>query len=671
MGWGARTLLGGVVLLGLGTSRAPSVVSPTEGFSPGAALRLAHEAQERGELEQAARDFAEVARREPLVSDYGGWLEARAWLASGNAEEAVRAARRALEHRPDSPLGAALYRILAESYATIADDAGSRAAWQTAIERARGAEEQAALRLALGGSLESAGLDAEAAAQYRTVWAELAAQPEAEEAERRLEALERKADRAFRGPRDHVARAKRLLRARRNLEALAEFDRALAGKLPAREARRARRQRAHVLFQLRRYPEAERAFAALGKDAEAQLWRARAVARSGRVDEAIRRFEKLARGSHGVTSERARFLAGLLLEGQDRLERAAKHYAALADQTRSPSLAAAALWRLGWTAYRDGRGERARALFARLADQESDPLARLRARYWAARALEGSDADAARAELASIAGEYPFSYYGWRAAQRVGAGILPADSRPPVWRGEPALPDRALERVRILLEGGLDEPARRELSTLARDARGLEDRVAVGRLALDARDFHRAQRLIVDAYAEALARGPVPGLEELWWLAWPDAYREWVEDAVPAAARIEPELILAVMREESGYRPEVVSSAGAFGLLQIMPTTGERLARELGWEAFSPDDLFTPPVNLRLGGFYLDRLAGRFPGHVSAAIASYNAGPEAVGRWIHEAIPEDDVWVESIPYQQTRSYVRRVLRSLHVYRALY
>jgi len=134
--------------------------------------------------------------------------------------------------------------------------------------------------------------------------------------------------------------------------------------------------------------------------------------------------------------------------------------------------------------------------------------------------------------------------------------------------------------------------------------------------------------------------------------------------------RIEPGLVYALMREESGYRPSVVSVSGARGLLQIMPETGARLARDLALEGYDADQLFVPAVNIRMGSYYLQTLLARFSGRVSAAVASYNAGPEAVSRWTDAAL-EDDEWVEGIPYSQTRTYVMRVLRSLYAYRVLY
>ena len=96
-----------------------------------------------------------------------------------------------------------------------------------------------------------------------------------------------------------------------------------------------------------------------------------------------------------------------------------------------------------------------------------------------------------------------------------------------------------------------------------------------------------------------------------------------------------------------------------------------RLADRSGRQGFDPDDLFDPRTNIELGSFYLAELRGLFPAKLSASIASYNAGPHVVAKWVDGDQRPDDEWVESIPYSQTRSYVKRVLRSLEAYRSLY
>jgi len=129
--------------------------------------------------------------------------------------------------------------------------------------------------------------------------------------------------------------------------------------------------------------------------------------------------------------------------------------------------------------------------------------------------------------------------------------------------------------------------------------------------------------------------------------------------------------VASVMREESRYRRDAVSVTGAVGLLQLMPDTAARLAPEVGLTGFAPSSLVDPAVNLRIGAHYLDALVRRFDGRLSAAVASYNAGPEAVSQWLAGPSRSDEEWVESIPYGETRGYVKRVLRSLHVYGVLY
>ena len=104
-----------------------------------------------------------------------------------------------------------------------------------------------------------------------------------------------------------------------------------------------------------------------------------------------------------------------------------------------------------------------------------------------------------------------------------------------------------------------------------------------------------------------------------------------------------------------------------------MPSTATQLARQHDRPDFEVEDLFDPETNIALGARYLDQLARRFDGRLSAAIASYNAGPRRVSIWLQGEAGdlEDDVWVENIPYDQTRAYVKRVQRSLHVYERFY
>ena len=294
---------------------------------------------------------------------------------------------------------------------------------------------------------------------------------------------------------------------------------------------------------------------------------------------------------------------------------------------------------------------------------------------WSARAAALSENERlGRAELERIARDYPLTYYGWRAQERLSiAGADRMESKGSLAEGTRRIEDDEIERVALLIEAHLEDLARDELRFVATRARGFSDRTRVGFLLARVGDYHRANRLVVNAYEDSLARGLQPGREALWWLSWPPAYRELIQEIVPSEASIDPEPVWAIMREESHYRVDARSAVGALGLLQLMPKTAAQLATKQGLDSFETEDLFDPRINITLGSAYLTQLGTRFDGRMSAAIGSYNAGPNKVSTWLLGAAGrlEDDVWVENIPYDQTRGYVKRVLRSLHVYKVFY
>ena len=134
---------------------------------------------------------------------------------------------------------------------------------------------------------------------------------------------------------------------------------------------------------------------------------------------------------------------------------------------------------------------------------------------------------------------------------------------------------------------------------------------------------------------------------------------------------LDPNLLFAVMRVESTYQDQIVSYAGAVGLLQIMPRTGRHIAQARGHQHFSTTDLLDPATNLDYGAWYLKTLIERFDGRLPLAVAAYNGGPHNVRKWLSEHSPRMplDVFVEHIPFTQTHRYVRRVLSHYRAYRA--
>ncbi|UCE85174.1 MAG: transglycosylase SLT domain-containing protein [Deltaproteobacteria bacterium] len=638
---------------------------------PGRALRAAIEARDAGEDERADAILAAVAARHPIIADHAERLRVRLWLDRDAPGRAIEIALQALPARRDSPLEGEFHALIGDASLRLGNESAARAEWELALPKTDSSARRVELSMAIAESFERSGDTAEAARIRRALWRDEPTASGAEQNERSLAELERALGGTLRTGADWLTRANALYRQQRSEPALEAYERALARRLPDADRSRAEHRRARCLFRLRRYPEAEEAFKKLGASGDAPLYRARSVARAGDVPKAVRMFEQLAARESGALADHARLLAGILLDGEGEPERARTFYESLIRHSRDADRVGAALWRVGWADYRAARYAEARSSWKLAALRIEDPIERLQPLYWSARAAERVGLDSGPAELEEIARSYPFTYYGLRARTRLGDAPPPAPEHP-IPNGRSRLMPSDLERPRILLEAGLEPEAGLELDRLRRRARGLDDRVDLARLYTQVGEFHRAQSLIVDAYLEPLARGPTPGREELWYLAWPRAYEDYVVRALPGDALIEPELVYSIMREESGYRPEVESVVGARGLLQLMPSTAEKVAGQLSIGRIAPDDLFQPRLNIQLGTVYLNGLASRFAGRTSAAVGGYNAGPSAVAAWL-AAGPEldDDEWVESIPYAQTRAYVKRVLRSLHVYREIY
>jgi soluble lytic murein transglycosylase len=650
------------------TAAADEAFSESLLSRPGAALRAARTLAANGDVKPAEALLGAVAARHPLIADYAEWLRLRMLVEHERWQEA---ADLGVWRHAESPLEADFARLLGDAHAALGDEVGARGLWETARRATSKDSESATLLAAIARSFERSGDDAAAAGAWLDVWARYPLAPEAKEASERLGELEKKLGRPLRNATQERRRGDTFFRSLRNEEALEADERALESRsLSPGERNRAQRQRAETLFRMRRYRESAEAFAAVPQDDETRIMRARCFARSGDVERATSELEAIGQHAAGEQAVRAKLLAALLLDGEGESRRAQGLFGAVVRSGANTTFADEALWQLGWGAYRERRYADAIRHFAKLEARASDPLVALRPRYWRARAAQHLGRPGYDAELAAIARTFPLSYYGWRASMRV-AGDEGLIERGVVPAGSVALSDAALARPEILIEADLREHALAELDRLFGRAQGLADRLALAELYGDAGEHHRGQRLMIDAYDLALSRAPTLEGIEVWWYAWPLPWPDDVQELAKHGGGVEPALVYAVMREESGYRPDALSIAGARGLLQLMPETAVRVAREAGLPDPSPDSLYDPRVNLTLGSRYLASLLTRFGGNASATIGSYNAGPLAISRWLEATPLEDDEWVESIPYDQTRAYTKRVLRSLNAYRVLY
>lgn len=153
------------------------------------------------------------------------------------------------------------------------------------------------------------------------------------------------------------------------------------------------------------------------------------------------------------------------------------------------------------------------------------------------------------------------------------------------------------------------------------------------------------------------------------WL-YPLNYKEYILDYSEAYG-LDPYLMFALIRTESAFDPKAVSPAGAIGLGQIMPETGEWLASKMGLEAYSEDILYIPETSIEMSCYYIKMLINIF-GNTDTAIAAYNAGMGTVSSWLEDSqYSEDGVILIHIPYKETREYVERINDAMDIYLKLY
>jgi soluble lytic murein transglycosylase len=273
--------------------------------------------------------------------------------------------------------------------------------------------------------------------------------------------------------------------------------------------------------------------------------------------------------------------------------------------------------------------------------------------YWRARALHQlGDKAAAQQLYRQVAGDR--SYYGFMAADRVGADYR-LDHRPvPLKALAKVSALDGIQRARELYRLGRNYEAGREWNW-ACDQLNNEELMAAAHLA---RQWGWDERAILTL----IGTGYWDDLE----IRFPLSHREQVQ-AEAKKYGLDPAWIFAVIRQESMFISQARSPVGALGLMQLMPTTAQGVAKKLGIKPPSEEQILQPELNIQLGSRYLKTLMERFNQWELLATPSYNAGPHRTLRWLPKQPQPVDLWVEDIPFDETRLYVQRVLSYLVLY----
>jgi soluble lytic murein transglycosylase len=594
------------------------------------------------QLDGARKTFDALVDRKPH-----GAIALAAALAEGEAAEAAG------DHRD----AVGVYRRLADDKQLVTDEVLSR----------------------LGRAALAAGDRKTAAEAYVRLYYEFALTDAATAAASHLDTL-----------RDHVVkhgyaadlgRAAMLFGARRYAEARSAFQE-IQKQASGDDRELADLRVAECDFYLRRYaaardavrPYLERA----SRQGEARFFYLSSIRELGDHDEYVTRARELVR-DFPTDSWAEETLSNLgthyILTNQD--EEAANTFAELYAKFPVGSRAERAAWKFGWWSYTNGSFAKTIEVFESAAAAFPRSDYRPSFLYWAARAHGKLGArEQADSRFRLVYGDYGSSYYG-RLAQRqlgVAAPASTAERPTPAAHQKPASvvarPPTA-DRIRLLLANGMYDDALAELRYAQRvwgTSPVIEATIAWAYQQKG--ELRRAITLMRRAYPQSLTAGGRDLPVEIRQVIFPLVYWELIKKH-SQTYDLDPYLVAALIAQESTFDPGIKSVANAWGLMQVVPATGRRLARSLGIRRFTTQSLTVPETNIRLGTLHFSRLVRQFGGIVYA-LASYNAGETRVVRWMNERpnIDEDE-FIDDIPYPETQNYVKRILGTAEDYRLLY
>lgn len=437
--------------------------------------------------------------------------------------------------------------------------------------------------------------------------------------------------------------------------------------------------------------------------ADAAMAKGRALARAGRTAQAVAAYRELAK-QHPTAPQapKALWQAALLLASSDSAPtQISDAYLDVARRYPGADEGWRAYQAAGMAFFRRAEWRRAAEVWGEMfAAKDIAAFARPVGYYWQGRALAAAG-DAAGAKQAWAAGKaLGESYYGLRSAAWL-------DGKPKAWVREDAaktetqlLISSADERTEISrwLKGWAGQGTLTLPQTVTTDAdwkRG-QALLAIGRRTEALQNWERvrkrhekapwtlaalslafrdagANRLsllsaesVISLRAQPLAETPV----SLQKLAYPFPYEALIRQEA-ARQNLDPRLLAAIIRQESRFEPGVASSAGAQGLMQVMPGTASGIARQMAWPGYEDRQSYWPYINVAFGSFYVRQWLSHFDGSIFAALASYNGGPGNADAWWRLAPDDDDLFAGLININETRVYVQSVWQNYEFYRRLY
>ncbi|MGH9492779.1 MAG: transglycosylase SLT domain-containing protein, partial [Terriglobales bacterium] len=637
------------------------------------------------QYEQAVQPLKNARAHAGELGDYVDYFLAGAQLSSGDARTAVGTLDGFEKRYADSLL---LHDALMLQARALLAAGEARGAVQ--LLEARRTPARADVELALGRAYAAAGQTEAAADAWRRAYFTMPLASDAEEAGNQLKSLSERAKLPPPTQAERKQRADLLLQGKRYREAAEEYRNLLSESHLADE-NGARLGLGAALFRNKKYREARQVLGKIPESAdERNAERLYYLAEMARGRDS-KRFADLLQALRDSAPQSPWLEQILLSSGNAQLllrnfDTAARFYTELYTRFPNGNNASYAHWKAAWLRLRLGDNDQARRLVEEQIKLYPAGAEVPNALYWRGRlAEEEQDLNKARAYYQKLSERFRFFYYAELARERLreikidgDAPALPLLSKippatPPVRFNRSAAPADSLrvQKAFLLQNGALFDLAIAELEAAYSKDGSLWAMGEMVRIYQSTGRYYRAlqtlKRGVPGYFSFEIADLPRPFWEALFpRLYWSDIQKYSAEN------QLDPFLVAGVIRQESEFHAGAVSRARALGLMQILPSTGRKLAREMKIRRFSTNMLWDPTVNVQMGTRYFRGLLDSLEGTPQYALAAYNAGPDRVADW-RAAGPYRDVneFVESIPFTETREYVQAVMRNAAVYRRLY
>ena len=544
------------------------------------------------------------------------------------------------------------------------------------------------VELTIGRAYEASGQNDKAAAAFRNVYYKIPSSPEADAAGAELRKLE-----ITGGLAERHTRADLLFKARHYADAATEYQE-LVDVVPPTDRPEIQLDLADSLDRSGRDREARQLLSSIGAQSgelEAhRLYLLSETERSGNDEDAVQRtLDQLRQfGPASPWLEQALFSAGNMYLLKHDYDRAIDYYRELQQRFPNGTRASYAHWKAAWLSFRQGRTEDAVMGFEDQIALYPDSNEVPNALYWRARiAEEQGDVFMARGFYQKLSERYRNYYYaelGRQRLKKLGAGsadlithyalldhVPPLPSKGKVEDDDPPEDNLRLQRARLLSNGALADQAVRELQAAASEEGGAWAPPEEARVYQDGGRYDRGIEVMKRSVPNYFAVGLLDLPRSYWEALFPKPY--WTDlHKYSTLNGLDPYLVASLIRQESEFNPLALSRANAVGLMQLLPITGKKVAKQEKLRHYNASLLYTPTLNLQLGTRYFKSMVDKYGGQYEYALAAYNAGDNRVEDWLgqgHYRDPQE--FVESIPFTETREYVQAILRNASVYRQLY